>query len=264
MRFRPGSGLGLRYKTRGAGRIVVLLHPVGLRAEFWDPVVAELENSFRLIAPDARGHGESDWDGKPFSLDDLAGDVIGLLRAVGGAPAVLVGCSMGGMVAQGVALQAPDLAAGVVVANTTHTRTDQGRGVMEQRAIEAAKGMPIVLQTTLSRWFSNEVQRSQPDIVERARAWLLEADPIVHSWSWRAIRDLNYGERLKDVRVPALAIGGTDDQSAAPSAVEAMSRVFPHGTYREMEGVGHLSPLEQPARFAAHLREFIGGLPDAR
>jgi 3-oxoadipate enol-lactonase len=264
MRFRLTSGLSIRYRTRGAGQLVVLLHPVGLRSEFWDPVIAELEDSFRLIAPDTRGHGGSDVSGQPFTLDDLASDVIELLRAVGGGPAVLVGCSMGGMIAQGVALQAPDITAGLVIANTTHTRTDQGRAVMEQRAVEAAKGMPAVLQTTLSRWFNDEVQRSQPDIVAQARAWLLEADPIVHSWSWRAIRDLSYGDRLKDVRVPALAISGTDDQSAAPSAVEAMSKVFPDGTYREMTGVGHLAPLEQPARFAALLREFIGGLPDAR
>jgi pimeloyl-ACP methyl ester carboxylesterase len=60
-----------------------------------------------------------------------------------------------------------------------------------------------------------------------------------------------------------LAVSGSDDQSAAPSAVEAMSKVFRNGTYREMEGVGHLAPLEQPARFAAHLREFAGGLSDA-
>ena len=108
MRFRLKSGLSLRYITRGVGKPLVLMHPVGLRAEFWLPVMAELEHSYRLIAIDARGHGESEFDG-PFQLDDLARDAIELVRAIGMGPAIFAGCSMGGMVAQEVVARRPEL-----------------------------------------------------------------------------------------------------------------------------------------------------------
>lgn len=260
MFFRLSSGLALQYRTRGIGRPVLLLHPVGLRGAFWAPVMAELEADVRLIVPDARGHGDSDVPQAPFSLEDMADDMIELLRCVGGGKAVVVGCSMGGMVAQAVALRAPDLVAGLVVANTSHTRTPEGRAVMERRAAAAAPGMPGVVDSTLSRWFSAEVHLRQPEIVLLARNWLLEADPIVHAWSWRAIRDLAHDDRLGEVRVPALCIAGSDDQSTATSAIRATAQAFGDGRFRELPATGHLAPLERPAAFAALLREFIADL----
>jgi 3-oxoadipate enol-lactonase len=260
MRFRLKSGLTMRYLTRGVGRPVVLMHPIGLRAEFWAPVMAELEHRYRLIAIDARGHGESDFDG-PFTLADLARDAVELVGAVGRGPAVFVGCSMGGMVAQGVAALAPEAASAVVIANTTFTRDDNGRAMIEQRAVQAEKGMPVILPSTLARWFDAQCQLSRPDLVLRARDWLLANDPVVHAIAWRAIRDLNFGDALRKSPLPKLCVGGSGDQSASPTAVRQMAHDLPHAHYREIEGAGHLAPLEEPAAFARHLREFIDALP---
>ncbi len=256
MRLKLSNGLSLAYRTRGAGRTVVLMHPVGVRGAFWDGVVRELEGECRLIVPDARGHGDSDAPPTPFDLDDLAGDVIELLRAVGQPPALIVGCSMGGMMAQAIACNAPDLARGIVIANTAHRRDDQGRATMEQRAAQAEKGMPIVLPTTLSRWFDAQAMVAKPELVARAREWLLEADPIIHAWSWRAIRGLSYTDRLQALTVPALAIAGLRDQSTPVAAMQAMARDIPNCAYREIDS-GHLAPMEEPVRFAALLREFM-------
>ncbi|MDB5531909.1 MAG: alpha/beta hydrolase fold protein [Hyphomicrobiales bacterium] len=260
MFFKLSSGLRLHYTTRGAGRSVVLLHPVGLDGSFWDGVVGALEADCRLICIDARGHGQSDVPAEPFTLDDLAGDVIELVRAVGQPPAVAVGCSMGGMVAQALGVTAPELFAGVVIANTAHLRNDQGRATMEMRAKEAEKGMPRVLATTLSRWFDPATQLARPELVVKARDWLLAADPVMHASAWRAIRDLNYAERLKHLRMPALAIAGTRDQSTPVAAMKAMAQAIPGCAYEEID-TGHLAPLEQPARFADLLRAFLARLP---
>lgn len=261
MRFRLSNGLSLRYRSRGIGRPVALLHPVGLCLEFWDGVVAALEPHCRLIVPDLRGHGDSDVPPGPFSLDDMADDTIELLRAVAGGPAVVVGCSMGGMVAQAIALRAPEILAGFVCANTGHTRNPQGRATMEARAVAAARGIPGVLDTTLSRWFSETVRLRRPELVLRAQNWLLETDPVVHSWAWRAIRDLEHGDRMKSVQVPGLCIAAADDQSTAPAALQALADALPHATYREMAATGHLAPLEQPELFATWVREFCETLP---
>ena len=230
-----------------------------MRGAFWDPVVAALQDRVRLIVPDARGHGDSDVPPGPFSLDDMADDVIELLRAVGGGRAVVLGCSMGGMVAQAVALRAPEVVAGLVVANTSHTRTAQGRATMEARAVAAEAGMPAVLETTLSRWFGADVRLRRPDLVLQARDWLLEADPMVHAWSWRAIRDLAHDERLGGVGIPALCIGGTDDQSTSPAAVRATAAALGNGRYAEL-ATGHLAPLEQPGAFAELVAGFVAEL----
>ncbi len=262
MRFRTSSGLSIAYRSRGQGRTIVLLHPVGVCGAFWDGVIAELEGEFRLIAVDARGHGGSDVPSKPFNLDDLADDVAELIRAVGQAPALVAGCSMGGMTAQAIGVRAPELLSGIVIANTAHRRNDQGRATMEARAQAALKGMPTTLHTTLSRWFDADLQVLRPDLVLKARDWLLEADPVVHCWSWRAIRDLNYADQLAHLKVPALAIAGLRDQSTPVAAMKDLAATIPGCDYREMD-TGHLAPLEQPAQFAAHLREFANKISAA-
>ncbi len=264
MRFRLKSGLTLRYKTRGRGPTIVLVHPVAMRAEFWDPVAAELENEFRLIAIDTRGHGESDVPDKPFSLDDLTADVIELVRAVGSPPCVMVGCSMGVMIANWVAVKAPELVRALVLSNATHTRTEQGRAGLQQRADAALAGMPAVLEGTLLRWFSPQFMARRADVVAEVRRWFLDNDPVVHSWSWLSMRDRDYGDKLQKIEVPVLAIAGSNDDSATPAIVKDMSKVFPRGSFYQMEGVGHFAPLENPQLYARVLRDFIKGLADLR
>ena len=256
MRFRLKNGLSIGYKTRGHGPTIVLIPAIGCLKEMWDPVIAELEDSYRCIAMEVRGHGESDVPGQPFDMDDLSDDVIELVRAIGGGKAIVGGCSMGGQIAQGVGVKAPDLLYGIFISNTGYLRNDKGREVMEGRAKAAEMGMPGPVWTTLNRWFSAEYQQAHPEHVSLAHNWLINADPIVHAWSWRAIKNLGYAERLKSLKVPALAISGTLDQSSGPAEVEAMSKAIPNCSYRDCKGAGHLSPIEQPRAYAGFLKEF--------
>jgi len=112
-----------------------------------------------------------------------------------------------------------------------------------------------VLKTTLSRWFDADLQLLRPELVMQARDWLLAADPVVHCWSWRAIRDLNYATQLETMRRPAMVIAGLRDQSTPVSAMKDMAATIPGADYRELD-TGHLAPLEQPVHFAALLRSF--------
>jgi 3-oxoadipate enol-lactonase len=255
MRFKTTSGLSIAYRTAGVGRTIVLLHPIGLCGAFWDPVVKELEAEFRLIVPDARGHGDSEVPNGPFGLDELADDVVSLVRAVGQPPTIVVGCSMGGMTAQAVAVRAPEIVAGLVIANTGHRRNDRGRATMEQRAFELKQGMPAVVRGTLARWFDDEFKLSRPDSVLKARDWLLSADPVVQAWSWLAIRDLNYTDRLELLPKPALAVAGLRDESASPAVMKEMAAALRSCAYHDIDA-GHLTPFERPKEFASVVREF--------
>jgi pimeloyl-ACP methyl ester carboxylesterase len=259
MRFRLSNGLSIRYKSRGMGRTVLMLHPVAMRAEVWDDVVSLLASEMRLITADTRGHGESDVPSKAFGLDDCADDFIELLSAVGQAPAVVVGCSMGGMIAQGIAAKRPDLVAGVIAANTVHKRTPQSLAVYEKRADEALKGMEAGLVSTLSRWFDNQAMLERPAAVAVVRQWLQDADPIVHNWSWTAIRNLNFADALKKANVPVMALAGTRDQATPLEGVKAMATDLPRCTFQSIDA-GHLSGIENPAGFAEILRGFVKSL----
>lgn len=259
MKFRTSSGLALNYKTRGRGRTILLCHPIGMRAAFWDDVMLALEDEYRTIAVETRGHGESDVPAKAFSLTDCAQDMAELVRAVGQGPVIAAGCSMGGMIVQAMMARTPDVLRGGVIANTGHRRDDAGRAMLEQRAVIAEKGMPEILPSTLTRWFSPDVQGLRPDLVLKARDWLLENDPIVHAWSWRAIRDLNYADDLAKTKIPAMAIAGTHDQATSIAAMQDMVASIPGCQYREFK-TGHMTPMEEPKGFAGALRDFARGI----
>ena len=255
MRMRLSNGLALGYRSSGVGRVLVLLHPVGTRGEFWSGVVEQLRDEHRCISIDLRGCGESDTPGAKFTIDDLADDVIELLRVQGLTGAVVIGCSMGGMVAQGVALKAPELLSGMVLTGTLHTQTPERRGIPLQRAQDALAGMPPLIEDTLARWFPPEFARANAGTVERVRQWLIELDPVVFSWSWEAIAGLAYGERLRGVAVPALLVRGTED--AAGRAMPEMAQLLQRAQFVEMAQAGHMAPMEQPHAFAELVRGFI-------
>ncbi|RDE09051.1 alpha/beta fold hydrolase [Pelagibacterium lacus] len=256
MQIETTSGLRLHYETRGAGPVIVLLHPVGLRGAFWKPVVERLSDRFRLVYPDLRGHGGSDVPTTDFTLSDMARDVIDLIGAVGEPPAVVCGCSLGGMLAQSIALAAPELVGGLVIAGAGFTRDAAGRKAVLARAEAARRGMPDVLETTLDRWFTDEVERADPMMVGMVRAWLLEDDPVVHARCWQAMAGLDHADRLASIGAPTLVVAATADQSVPVATLKDLASRIPGARYGEIEGAGHLAPLERPKDFAAILGDF--------
>ncbi len=257
MHFRLSNGLSLAYHSHGAGRTVMFLHPIGTCGAFWDGVVQRIADHYRCVAIDLRGHGDSDVPSQGFSLDDLAADAIELLRMERATGAVIVGCSLGGMVAQGIALQAPELLSGIVLADTSYRQTAEGRNAMQQRADASRKGMPGMIATALTRWFPAPFLALNPPEVQACRAWLSDDEPMVVSWAWEAIRDLDYGERLKDIQLPALVLRGSLDVASQRDTMQEMAKLLPRARYTEIDGAGHLAPLEQPEAFSAKLCEFL-------
>lgn len=257
MRLRLSNGLSLGYSTQGAGRLIVCLHPVGTRRAFWEPVMERLADRYRLVTVDFRGHGDSDTPPQGFTLDELADDVIELLNQQKASGAVVMGCSLGGMVTQGIALKAPELLSAVVIADTGYMQSEESRKAMTQRAADALRGMPTVIDTTLERWFPAACRRSNPALVEQVKTWLLEDDPVVFSWCWEAIRDLAYGQRLATIKLPALVIRGAEDASSKRETMQEMAKLLPRARYVEIPESGHVAPMQDPDRFAAAVREFL-------
>ncbi len=255
MRFRLSNGLAMGYRTSGAGRVLVLLHPIGTGGQFWDEMSAHLVGNYRCLAVDFRGYGDSDTPATKFTLDDLADDVIEFLRAQEIRDCVVIGCSMGGMVAQGIALKAPELLAGLVLTGTISEQSEESRKIPLRRAVDTLKGMPPLIEETLGRWFPRDYLSANGPIVERVRGWLKELDPVVFSWGWEAIAGLNYGARLSAVSMPALLIRGSEDP--AGRTMPEMAKLMRRSQFVEIAKAGHMAPMQFSKEFADLLRAFI-------
>ena len=257
MRFRLKSGLSMGYSVRGAGQPIALLHPIGLRGDFWQPVVERLACDYRLLAIDSHGHGDSDVAAGPYSLDGIAEDCLELLRTLTG-PCVVIGCSMGSAVAQSMVVKDAGMVKAAVFANGSGPRTGGRTDVLEQRAARAELGMPGVLEDTLERWFSKSFAAAHPHVVAKVADWLLAADPTVHAWAWRALAGRT--DAYDKICVPVLTIAGSEDASASPASVQALADVLPNAKYVELTGAAHMAPLEQPDAFANAVRQFLKDL----
>ena len=262
MRIRLPNGLGMAYRTKGSGRPIVLLHTLGTGAAMWDGLVEILRARFRCIAIDFRGYGDSDMsDARPFSLEDLADDVIAMLRAQGLKDAIIVGCSMGGMVAERIALTAPELLSGMVLAGAPASIEVEAQALLRQTAKISLNGLEPLAEATIARWFSPTCLASDSPAPEATRRLFASLDPVVVAWSWNAVADTGdaFHERLSEIKTPTALIVGTCD--AAQASMEAMpAPLLPNGRLTLMPGVGHLAPTVNPAAFAELVEAFIASL----
>lgn len=250
------NGVRLAYAIDGTGPTVVLLHPVGLDGTCWDSQVGALVPSFRVLRVDLRGHGHSDVPPPPYSLNGFAADVHSLLHQLQLSPAHVIGLSLGGMVAQVLALEHPDDVRSLVLADTTSTLSPDARRAMVERG-EAAKrgGMASVIEGTLERWFTSGFLGS--GIVARCRERLLADD--VQGWAatWHAISELDTEPRLREIKVPTLVLIGDVDLSVPVSRARAMADLIPGAVLHVVTGAPHMAPLERPDLFNPPMLEFL-------
>jgi 3-oxoadipate enol-lactonase len=256
MPYAKVNGVRLYYEVEGEGPTVLLLHPVGLDLTCWESQVEVLMPSFRVLRVDLRGHGRSDVPPPPYSLRGFTADVHSLLQQLSLAPAHVIGLSLGGMVAQVLALELPNDVRSLVLTDTTSTLAPEARRTMIERG-EAAKraGMASVIESTLSRWFTPGFMGSE--VVARSRERLLADD--VQGWAatWHAISELDTEPRLKEIRVPTLVIIGEVDLSVPVSRARAMADQIPGAALHVLAGAPHMAPLERPDLFNPPILEFL-------
>ncbi len=242
----------------GRGDAVVLVHAIGCDLGMWDDVAPMLATHFRVIRVDARGHGASPVPPRPYSLGELAGDVVAVLDRLRIERAHWVGLSMGGMVGQAFALAHGDRLGRLVLANTTSSYGADGRQMWEARAKAVEEGgMAAITELAMTRYFSDEFRARQPGAVDRIRRRFLATDPRGYIGCCDAIRDLDFTSRLAAIKARTLAIAGGKDVGTPPAMSEAMAAEIRGARMAVIAGAAHLSAVENPDAFATLVLDFL-------
>lgn len=242
----------------GAGPDLVTLHAIGLTGRSWGRVASLLCDRYRVVAPDLPGHGGSESMAREFVIGGIADDVAELIRQGCDPPVAIVGLSMGGMVALSVALRHPALVSRLVLANTVALLPPALRAALKDRAERALDGgMAAVVDETISRWFTPHFAVVSPDIVDDVRSELLQADAVDHARSWLAISRLDIGDELASLAPPVLVVSSSDDGSTTPEMARQLAAAIPHARQECLAGVGHMSAIEEPRRFADLVDGFL-------
>lgn len=238
----------LKYNDLGEGTPVVFLHGLGSRKEAWIPQ-HELANKYRLVIPDLRGHGETEIN-EGITIKNFASDVIELLEFLDISSAFICGLSLGGIVAQELYKQRPDLVKGLILSNTTSY-------------------VPVILANKIINDSSKLLQKSEHDLIEHIVTRGLydivykdEAKKAFHIRdtyleSAKAPIGINYFSLLPSIRKPVLLIGSSHDKVTPSLNIYIMKTLIRQAQSAILKNTGHLSNIEQKELFNKFVTDFI-------
>jgi 3-oxoadipate enol-lactonase len=255
------NGIAINYTLEGpAGApVVTLSHSLAANVSMWDPQMADLVSRWRVLRYDTRGHGATDAPAGAYSLEQMAGDALALLDALGIQKTHWVGLSMGGMIGQTLALQAPGRLGALVLCDTSSRTPPEGRGLWAERIKTAeTQGMEPLVEPTIGRWFTPGFVKSRPDVVDRVRAMIRATNPRGYIGCGHAIAALDLTDRLAAIQLPTLVIVGEDDPGTPVAAARVIHERIKGSKLTILPSASHLSNMEQPQAFSRAVTEFIG------
>jgi 3-oxoadipate enol-lactonase/4-carboxymuconolactone decarboxylase len=222
----------------------------------WDLQVADLLPHFQILRYDTRGHGASDAPAGEYSIEMLAGDILGLADALGISQFAFCGLSLGGAIGQWVAAHAPQRVTHLVLANTSPQFVP--RSNWESRIAAVRKdGMAAIVDVAMSRLFLPDTLAKEDPHASSIRSVLLGTNPVGYTGCCAALRDVDHGDLLRQIHAPTLVIVGDHDVSTPWSGHgERLVQEIPEAKVLRL-AAAHLSNIERPRSFTTALLEFI-------
>ena len=251
------NGVEINYEIEGTGPWLTMSHSLACDLHMWDPQMPVLTRRFKVLRFDTRGHGQSSAPAGDYTLEELADDVKGLLDGLGIRQTHWAGLSMGGMIGQAFALKYPGVFQSMVLADTTSRRPPDAEKMWGDRVTAAREqGMGALVEGTLARWFTEPYRNARQDVMARI-ADGIRATPVAgFAGCCHAISKVDYLDRLKEIRVPALVVVGEHDHGTPPEAARVIQQNLPGAELKILASAAHLSNIEQEEEFNKALTAF--------
>lgn len=256
----PVRDVAINYvlEGRAGAPVITFAHSLAATLRLWDAQAAALADRFQILRYDARGHGDSDVPPGPYTLDQMTGDLIGLLDALGIRETHVVGLSMGGCSGMTAALAHPTRIASLVLADTTSRYAPETAAMWADRIRTAeTAGMEPLVEPTMRIWFTERFRQDAKLAVDRVRDMLRRTDPRGYVAAIRAIADVNLTDAIAGIRAPTLVIVGRDDPGTPVSMAEVMRARIPGAELLVLPDAAHASCVEAAAPFTDAVARFL-------
>jgi 3-oxoadipate enol-lactonase len=227
------------------GPVVVLSNSLGSTHRMWDAQLVDLEQRFRVVRYDTRGHGASPIPPGPYSIDDLADDLIALLDHLDVERAHIVGLSLGGMTAMRVAARNPERVNRLVLL-CTGAQLPPASAWTGRAATVRSNGTVAVAPTVVERWFTTEFLDAHPDMRACGEEMITLTPAEGYAACCEAIAALDLRDDLALIDAPTLAIAGADDAATPPAKLEEITNGVKDGRLLVVPHAAHLASAEQP------------------
>lgn len=262
MHFADNDGVRLHWRVdgNGDGPALVLLNSIGTDLRSWDECIPYLQDHYRLVRMDTRGHGKSDAPAGDYDLKALAGDVVAVLDAAGVARASLAGVSLGGMIAMQLALDYPASIESLIVICSSATM--DAKAWADRIAAVRKGGTAAIADMAMGRFFSPAFMKANSARVEQLRDALIAMSDDGYAGAGAAIRDMAIANDLERIDQPMLVIAGDRDISTPFAGHGSIIAGRAPNAASAHVNAAHLAQIEAPAEVTELIREFIGSLHD--
>ena len=251
--------VGIAWEETGRGRPLLLIHGLGYARWGWEPLLPLLADHFRVISFDNRGIGESSVPPGPYTAAEMASDAACVLDDAGVVRAHVVGASLGGMIAQELALLRPERVDRLVLLCSTPGAT-LGHPMPEATVRLLAEAAEWEPEVALRRFVENALgPEPDPNLIERILTHRLASPQDPAGWAAQAAAGTTYdgGDRISGIAAPVLAVAGTEDRVVDHRNTTLLAELIPSAAAHVLPRLGHLLFWERPREVADLIIEFL-------
>ncbi|MGJ7042896.1 pimeloyl-ACP methyl ester carboxylesterase [Shinella sp. BE166] len=255
------NDVAIRYRIHGDGPEPLLcIHGVGASGESWDDVAARLPDRFTIVTFDLRGHGRSTKVKGRYEIDDFVDDALSLADHVGFFDFNLAGFSLGGLIAQRMALTHASRVRRLFLFSTVANRTEEER----ERVLARLHALRTTergshYDASMSRWFSDAFRAANPELMAQLRAQNAKNDPESYAAAYRVLAETDFGGLLDQIRCPTLIATGEHDIGSNPRMARTMHEAIVGSELAILEGLRHSILVEAPDVVASLIGTFVSG-----
>jgi 3-oxoadipate enol-lactonase len=241
--------------------VVVALHSVATHSAFWAGQMPIWSRTWRVVRVDLPGHGRSPNVEGADTLAGMGDAVCAALTDLGIERATFVGVSLGGMVAQAIALSHPARVHGLVLADAPARTPPEARALWQERLATArAKGMASQVEASLARWFTPDFRRRSPLTMAWIADMVTATSLVGYERAAHAIVGLDHVEALARITAPTLVLTGDHDTVVPPDVARPVATAIPKAAFAVLEHAAHLANVEAAVPFAEVTGAFFNAL----
>ena len=238
-------GIALNFKSEGKhhNQTILFIHPLGADHTVFDDVINKMKNNFNCISVDLRGHGKSPVLEPPYSIKEMAEDISSTFNF--GSPINIMGVSIGGMIAMSLAINKLIPVSKLILSDTGHKI---GNFELWQERIDLVKsgGLQKIVDMALERWFPKEFRDKSGQLMEACKKLQLKTQPKGYVGACQAIQTEDLTSQLQLIKQETLIITGSEDISTSPKLGKELAGLIQNASYKELKGIGHVPPLQDP------------------
>jgi 3-oxoadipate enol-lactonase len=238
--------------------VLLLSNSLGTTHAMWDPQLSALTRHFRVLRYDRRGHGRSEVPPGPYTIAELAGDVIELFDSLGLERVSYCGLSIGGMDGMWNGANAAERIDRLALCSTSPHMPP--RELWDERAATVrAQGTEAVADATMERWFSDRFRAEHPETIARVRAMVASTPAEGYAGSCEAIREWDFRGDLDRISAPTLVLSAEDDPSTPPESGRVIADGIQGARFVVLPGARHLANVELAEAFTGALLAHLLG-----